>query len=187
VELDDIIIGCKNGDTKCQNSLVAMFAARLMALCFRYTKEKELAKDALQDTFISAFKYIHTFEGKGSFEGWLRKIAVNSALKVYGKMYQMHTYEDTLIDVNTYAEVPDVYSHLSIEDILSLLNKLPHAQRVIFNLNVVEGYNHAEIGEMLGITESTSRSALCKARSRIIELLKEEEKVPDHYKKLSFI
>lgn len=187
MELDDIISGCKRGDQKSQNSLVAMFAARLMALCYRYTKEKELAKDALQDTFISAFKYIHTFEGKGSFEGWLRRIAVNCSIKAYSKMYQMHTYEDKLIDVNMHTELPDVYGHLSIEDILKLLNKLPHSQNLIFNLSVVEGYNHTEIAEMLGITESTSRSALCKARARLIEIMKEEERIPESYKKLSFI
>jgi RNA polymerase sigma factor (sigma-70 family) len=186
LEIEEIIEGCKAGNQKCQNSLVHTFAPRLMALCMRYTKNEDLAKDALQETFIAAFKYIHTFENKGSFEGWLRKIAANSSIKLIKKMYEVHLYDETMIDNNAFAEVPDVYSNLSIEEILKLLHKLPHSQNVIFNLSVVEGYNHAEIGQMLGITESTSRSTLCKARNRLVELLNEENIKQNNFPKWSF-
>lgn len=150
------------------------FATRLMAVCMRYTHDQELAKDALQETFINAFKYIQSYSGKGSFEGWLRRIAVNCSLKVFKTMYEVHTLEEAAIDANSFAEVPDVYSSMAKEDIMLLLNRLPHSQYVIFNLNVIEGYHHHEIATMLNITESTSRATLCKARNRLVEILQNE-------------
>ncbi|MBK8701271.1 MAG: RNA polymerase sigma factor [Saprospiraceae bacterium] len=174
MELEEIIAGCKKGNEKCQNNLVAMFATRLMALCMRYTHDKELAKDALQETFINAFKYIQSYSGKGSFEGWLRRIAVNSSLKTIKTMYQVHLVEEAAIDSNAFAEIPDVYSSMGKEEIIRLLKRLPHSQYLIFNLIVIEGYNHGEISQMLDITESTSRATLCKARNKLVEILKEE-------------
>jgi RNA polymerase sigma factor (sigma-70 family) len=153
---------------------VQLYATRLMALCMRYTHDQDLAKDALQETFINAFKYIHSYSGSGSIEGWLRRmrsIAVSKPLKT---MYEIHTLEETAIDTNAFAEVPDVYSSMGKDDIMALLTRLPHSQYVIFNLNIIEGYNHGEIAQMLNITESTSRSTLCKARNRLVEILQNE-------------
>ena len=174
MELEEIIKGCKAGNDKCQFSLVQHFATRLMAVCMRYTHDQELAKDALQETFINAFKYIQSYSGKGSFEGWLRRIAVNCSLKVIKTMYEVHTLEEAAIDTNAFAEVPDVYSSMAKDDIMELLNRLPHSQYVIFNLSVIEGYHHTEIATMLNITESTSRATLCKARNRLVEILQSE-------------
>lgn len=118
---------------------------------------------------------MHTYEGKGSFEGWLKRIAVTSSIgqkKKFSKMY----FED--ITENTtwaFAEVPDVYSQMGTEEILSLLKKLPESLCMVFNLFVVEGYNHGEISALLGITESTSRAALCKARNRLCEYISQQE------------
>jgi RNA polymerase sigma-70 factor (ECF subfamily) len=153
--------------------MIKTFAPKLMAICMRYTKNKDLANDALQETFISALKYINSYSGSGSFEGWLKRIAVNSSL-TFIKNLKAHTWSDeSVIDTNAFAEVPDIYSTIGKEEILSLLNKLPYSQFVVFNLSVVEGYNHSEISDMLGITESTSRATLCKARNRLVEILTE--------------
>ncbi|MBP6396529.1 MAG: RNA polymerase sigma factor [Saprospiraceae bacterium] len=184
MELEEIIQGCKNGNEKCQNSLVQLYATRLMALCMRYTHDRDLAKDALQETFINAFKYIHSYSGSGSIEGWLRRIAVNCSLKTIKTMYEIHTLEETAIDTNAFAEVPDVYSTMGKDDIMALLTRLPHSQYVIFNLNIIEGYNHGEIAQMLNITESTSRSTLCKARNRLVEILQNENFTEKLYAKV---
>ncbi len=89
-------------------------------------------------------------------------------------MYEVHTLEEAAIDTNAFAEVPDVYSSMAKDDIMELLNRLPHSQYVIFNLSVIEGYHHTEIATMLNITESTSRATLCKARNRLVEILQSE-------------
>ncbi len=181
--IDDIIAGCKAGHQKCQNDMVHMFAPRLLALCQRYTNDRDLAKDALQETFISAFKYINSYNGSGSFEGWLRRIAVNSSLKMIKTMNSRHFVDESVIDTNAFAEVPDIYATLNKEEILLLLNQLPHAQFVVFNLTVIEGFNHGEIAAMLSITESTSRATLCKARNKLVEIIKKED--PEMYEKLN--
>ena len=92
--------------------------------------------------------------------------------------------EETAIDTNAFAEVPDVYSTMGKDDIMALLTRLPHSQYVIFNLNIIEGYNHGEIAQMLNITESTSRSTLCKARNRLVEILQNENFTEKLYAKV---
>ncbi len=181
--IDDIIVGCKAGNQKSQNSLVHTFAPKILALCQRYTNDKDLAYDALQETFISAFKYINTYSGSGSFEGWLRRIAVNSSLKVIKTMKSRYFEDESVIDTNAFAEIPDIYGTLNHEEIVKLLNKLPHAQFVVFNLHIIEGYNHSEIATMLNITESTSRASLCKARNKLVEIIKTAD--PDLYYKIN--
>jgi RNA polymerase sigma factor (sigma-70 family) len=174
LELKEIIEGCKCGDRRSQNSLVHMFAPRLMAVCMRYVGNRDMAQDALQDTFVNVFKYIHSYSGEGSFEGWLRRIAANCSLNFIKVLKHHMTEDDGIIDTNTFAEVPDIYSQLGHEEIMHLLGKLPQSFNLVFNLYIIEGYNHAEIAHMLHISESTSRSTLCKARNRLIEIMQEE-------------
>jgi RNA polymerase sigma factor (sigma-70 family) len=182
-DIDHILEGCKSGDQRSQNNLVQMFAPKLLSICQRYTNDRDLAKDALQETFLSAFKYIHTYNGSGSFEGWLRRIAVNSSLKLIKSMNSRYFADESVIDTNAFAEVPDIYATLNKEEIMKLLNKLPHSQYVVFNLVVIDGLNHAEIAAMLSITESTSRATLCKARNKLVEIIKAED--PETYFKLN--
>jgi RNA polymerase sigma-70 factor (ECF subfamily) len=143
----------------------------------RYTSDKELAKDALQECFINVFKYIHKYEGKGSFEGWIKRIAVTCTLTIHKKYHQIYFVEETVVDQYSQTNIPDIYSDLGVEEIMALLKKLPESLYLVFNLNVVEGFNHGEISEMLGITESTSRAALCKARNKLVELIKKQNVV----------
>lgn len=159
------------GDRKCQNSLVQTVAPRLLAVCKRYCPESDYAADALQETFINVFRYIHTFDGRGSFDGWLRRVAVTSCLAVrkkYGKL-DFTAIPDDGFDMQY--EVPDVYSRFGVEDILKLLDKLPQSLRIVFNMYIIEGFSHQEIGVILNITESTSRANLTKARARLVNLL----------------
>lgn len=174
LETEDIIKGCKEGNRRCQDALVQKFAPGLLSLCIRYTAERESARDALQECFLNAFRFINTYEGKGSFEGWLKRIAVTSAVthqKKFGKIF-FENYDDEASW--TYAEVPDIYSKMGKDEIMSLLKRLPESLYLVFNLYIVEGYQHNEIAELLNISESTSRSALCKARNRLTELIKKQ-------------
>jgi RNA polymerase sigma-70 factor (ECF subfamily) len=173
VNYEEIIQGCKLGDRKCQNSLVQTVAPRLLAVCKRYCPESNAAEDALQETFINVFRYIHTFDGRGSFEGWLRRVAVTSCLAVKKKYNKIDFTCLPEEDFDLHHEVPDVYSHFGIEDILKLLENLPQSLRIVFNMYVIEGFNHQEISEILNITESTSRANLTKARARLINMLEE--------------
>lgn len=147
------------------------FAPGLLSLCARYTSDRESAKDALQECFLNTFRFIHTYEGKGSFEGWLKRIAVTSAI-THEKKYRKIYFENIIEDASwSYAEVPDVYSKLGKDEIMRILKKLPESLYLVFNLYVVEGYQHHEIADLLHITESTSRAALCKARNRLADMI----------------
>ncbi len=146
-----------------------------MSICIRYTKNREFAKDVLQETFINVFKYIGGFEGRGSFDGWIKRIAVNCCLK-FIKMHKPVYYTGTLEDhQNHNVQIPLVFGKLLKEDILKLMDCLPPSMYTIFNLSIMENYNHREISEMLNISERTSRSTLSRARNRLIGIMKEEE------------
>jgi RNA polymerase sigma factor (sigma-70 family) len=170
----EIIEGCKSGDRKCQNSLVQEAASRLLAVCRRYCSDSEKAKDALQETFINIFRYLHTYNGSGSFEGWMKRIAVTCSIAVQKKSGPLYFSEQDISDDSNKASIPDVYSDLGVEEIIRLLDKLPKSLNMVFNMYVIEGYSHKEIGEILNINESTSRANLTKARARMIELIKAE-------------
>ena len=135
----------------------------------RYARNKEDAEDILQDSFIKIFKKIEQFKGNGSFEGWMRRVVVNTALKKYtvsrySKEFSVEEVKDTaLLNIN---DAP-AFNHLTEKDILLLIHNLPDGYRIIFNLYVIEGFQHDEIANMLGIQPGTSRSQLVKARQML--------------------
>lgn len=180
MEYLDIIEGCKQGNASAQSRLVKTFAPRLMAICIRYTKDRNHAQDALQETFVNVFKYINSYKGNGSFEGWLKRIAVNCSITFQKKIRPIHFADEMEMDRVSQAQIPDIYSTLGKEDILKLLDRLPKSYHVVFNLNVIEGYNHQEIGDILNITASTSRATLSRARAKLIEIMQEEGQVRNH-------
>lgn len=177
MQLEDIIKGCKEGNRKCQDALVQKFAPGLLALCMRYTSDREMARDALQETFISVFRFMDKFEGKGSFEGWIRRIAVTSSIATNRKYSRLHFDEIKEQDDWQHTSIPDIYQNLAVQDIMALLKQLPDSLYLVFNLCIVEGYSHEETAAILGIAEATSRSALCKARNRLAEIVKKQSDV----------
>jgi RNA polymerase sigma-70 factor (ECF subfamily) len=139
------------------------FAGKMMTVCLRYARHRMEAEDLLQDAFIKVFDNIHRFEGKGSFEGWIRRIVVNTALKNVSR----HSFQKENIGLEGIAESsadPSVFGQLTEQELLAMISKLPDGYRIVFNLYVIEGYSHREIADMLDIEESTSRSQLVKAR-----------------------
>ena len=135
----------------------------LLTVCRRYARDEAMAKDVLQETLIRIFQNIGKYKPTGSFEGWMRRIAVRRSLQWLEKSHFKHEiHAEIMPDEET--TVPEIYLKMGAEDILKLLNELPTGFRTVFNLFVVEGYNHKEIGELLNITENTSRSQLTRAR-----------------------
>lgn len=163
---NEIIQGCLNEDRRCQREVFNRYAGKMMTVCLRYTRHRMEAEDVLQDAFIKVFDNIRKFESKGSFEGWIRRIVVNTALKNSAR----HSFQKELMGVETVlesSEDPSVFSKMTEDELLKLISQLPDGYRTVFNLYVLEDYSHKEIAEALGIEESTSRSQLVKARNML--------------------
>ncbi len=175
----DIIKGCINNNALCQKSLFNRYASLLLGVCMRYARNKEDAEDILQDSFIKIFNKIGQFKGEGSFEGWMRRVVVNTALKKYSvSRYSKELSVEEVKDV-TVADSNDVpaFNHLTEKDLLVLIHNLPDGYRIIFNLYVIEGFQHDEIANMLGIQPGTSRSQLVKARQMLQREIIQTQKV----------
>jgi RNA polymerase sigma factor (sigma-70 family) len=148
--------------------LYERFAGKMYAVCLRYARTREDAADILQEGFVKVFTKLDQFQFQGSFEGWIRRVIVNTALRTYQK--QRYDYEQTGYERLPDMPVdPDAVSMLSEAELMGLVQRLPDGYRAVFNLVAIEGYSHAEAAEMLGIQESTSRSQLTKARRHLEE------------------
>ena len=171
----DFIEGCRKGDPKKQKQLFEELYAPMFRVCHRYTGQHADAEDCLMKGFMKAFQNIHKFrfENESSLFVWIRKIMVNESLMFIRQKHNfLLSIEDQFADVSIPAEV---VRDIDAEELNSLILSLPTGYRTVFNLNVVEGYDHREIAGMLGITESTSRTQLAKAKSRLKILLQQND------------
>lgn len=177
MNLETIIEGCKKKEPKCQEALVRKYAPILINICKRYVHDPDLAYDAMQECFLNTFKYIEKFSGKGSFDGWIKRIAVNCALGVRKKMKgDLYIHEmDQVLHLST--DIPDAVANLKEEELLKVVDELPESCGLIFKFFVIEGYAHKDIAEMLGIKESSSRSQLARAREKLILKLRKIDTV----------
>ena len=166
----EIINGCIKKDQQCQRLLFEKYAGIMMSLCQRYAKGEEETKDMMQEGFIRAFDCIHQFKFEGSFEGWLRRVMSSVAVRMATKNKIVFSDID-MVDTDAASVHPSVLSKLSEEEIHEMISQLPQGYRLVFNLYVVEGYSHEEIGNMLGIEASTSRTQLTKARRLLQSLI----------------
>lgn len=162
----ELIKGCIKQDPSCQRLLFEQYAGKMMTVCLRYAHDSMEAEDMLQEAFIRVFNYIDQFKFEGSFEGWIRRVVVNTALKHLQKkrlsFKEIDDHSQQAPRLESYA-----YSNLGEEELMKLINQLPDGYKMIFNLNVIEGYSHEEIAKMLDIQPSTSRSQLVKARKML--------------------
>ncbi|MGV3586062.1 MAG: RNA polymerase sigma factor [Adhaeribacter sp.] len=175
---DEIIAGCKQEKPHFQEKLYQLYSRRMMAICVRYTNNRFEAEDIFHEAFVKVFKYINTHEG-GSFEGWMKRIFVNTAINHYHKNRKYAAQLDYSAVEESVPAADDVLSNISSQELLLLINKLPEGYRVVFNLYVIEGYNHREIGEMLNIAEGTSKSQLAKAKGLLKKML-QQYSISDH-------
>ncbi len=160
---NDLIEGCLKDDRRMQEELYQRFSPRMYAVCLRYAGNADEAQDVLQDGFIKIFKKMDSFRGEGSFEGWMRRVFVNTAIEHFRrKRYLMPVTEK---EENTLeGKYTSVLDDLGAKDILALVQELSPGYRTVFNMYVVEGYTHREIADMLGISEGTSKSQLSRAK-----------------------
>lgn len=158
----DILAGCIKGTAQHQKALVMKYSDFLYATCLRYMGNSDDAKDILQDSFIKIFKAIHQYDpGRGKIKSWMCKICINTALKKLHKVNMKTSLDDVANIIPLKAKVED---DLQVEYMFVLIKELPEKYRTVFNLYVIEGYSHKEIGEMLGMQEVTSRSTLSRAK-----------------------
>ncbi len=164
-EINDLIKGCLEGNRRDQELLYRRYAGKLYAVCLQYSGNDDEAKDILQEGFIKIFENLHSYKFEGSFEGWMRRITVNTALEKYRSRNNLYKVEDIDQIAETDYE-PDTHdcSGLEANDLLGIIRELPPKYRMIFNLYAIEGYSHKEISKMVNISEGTSKSNLSRAR-----------------------
>lgn len=170
----ELIKGCQKGDRKSQYELYQKFSSGMMAVALRYSKSTQEAEDILQEGFIKIFDNISKFRGESSIGYWIKRIIINTALnhqrsKLY--LYPMVDVEDVQQGVNSLS-----VDSLAVEDLMDLVQDLPTGCQVIFNLYAIEGYQHKEIGEQLGISVGTSKSQYSRARKILMEQLEKQSK-----------
>ncbi len=171
---EELIQQCKDGLSTGQEVLYNQCANMMFRLCFRYLHEENEAEDAMIKGFVKVFNNIHKFDyrGKGSLNGWIKRIMVNECLMELRKRKMLTSPLDNSLQVEVEAEA---LSHLGAEHIYNLISQLPNGYRTVFNLHVVEGYPHKEIAEKLNISENTSKSQLSKAKAMLRRLIEENE------------
>lgn len=167
---------CAKGDRTAQKRLYDRLAPKMFAVCLRYMGDRDSAEDILQDGFVTLFSKIDSYSGEGSFEGWARKIFVNTALMSLRKNDILKQSEDIEAAWGLSAPDASALQRVSYRELLQLVAKLPPGFRTVFNMYVIEGYSHKEIGDALGISENTSRSQLMRARTVLQGWLKNREK-----------
>nr|WP_262904902.1 sigma-70 family RNA polymerase sigma factor [Hymenobacter pini] len=146
--------------------LYERFAGLMLGVCLRYLRRREDAEEALIVGFTKVFRALGQYRHEGSFEGWIRRIVVNEALGMLRRKEPLHmAIDDLTYDVP--ATAAEAESQLNAQDMMALLQELPAGYRTVFNLYALEGYTHPEIGELLGISEGTSKSQLSKARAML--------------------
>ncbi len=178
----DIIDQCKKENARAQNELFKRYAPKLLGICCRYIKDRDDAEDALQDAFIKIFLNINQFKGEGSFEGWMKRIAANTALnhlKEKNKIQFENLNQLSLTQVEEDEHEHQLLVEADAQRILKCIQDLPVGYRTILNMYLMEEYSHKEIAEKLGIEESTSRSQYTRARKALVELIntKKEKEV----------
>jgi RNA polymerase sigma-70 factor (ECF subfamily) len=172
----ELVEGCLSRDYSCQEAFYRRFAGKMYALCLRYANDSYEAEDMLQEGFIRVFDYLKQFRFEGSLDGWVRRIIVNTAITIYRKNKKIHLQED-LENVQDEAGdfSMDALDKLQTKDLLKLISRLPEGYRMVFNLYAVEGYSHKEIADMMGISESTSKSQFMKSRRHLLKSLQSQK------------
>ncbi len=172
-----LIESCMKGDRAAQKVLYDHLAPRMFPLCIRYVGDREQAEDILQDGFVTLFTHLDSFKGNGSFDGWARKIFVTTALMELRRKDALKMSEDLDTVRGMRTDITSQIQNIGYKDLMELITQLPPGFRTVFNMYSIEGYSHKEIGEILGISESTSRTQLSRARTWLQSKLKEIEDV----------
>ena len=162
MSLNELVKQCAKNDRKAQEEIYQLFSGKLFSICLKYSKNKQEAQDNFQDGFITIFNKIGQFKFKGSFEGWLKRVMVNTILLKYRQKNVLNLVIEEIPD-EVIVDIDD--DEVSLDFLLNLIQELPDRYRMVFNLYVLDGYSHKEISKMLHIAEGTSKSNLARARA----------------------
>jgi RNA polymerase sigma factor (sigma-70 family) len=171
--LEELILNCKNQDVKAQEELYKNFSSKLFSVCLKYSPSYHEAEDNLQDAFITIFNRIEQFKGKGSFEGWMKRVTVNTVLQKYRKQRVFNLSNEEQLEE---AEIEIEDNAVPLDFLLKIVQELPDRYRLVFTMYVLDDYAHKEISEIVGISVGTSKSNLARARGIL------KVKVEDYYK-----
>lgn len=177
MSLQQLIKNCIRQDTEAQSQLYKQFASKLFSLCLKYSKNYAEAEDNLHDAFITIFNKISQYNNKGSFEGWLKRIAINTSLQRYREDVGVYDIVNEGNIENVSIDLPN--EDVNIDFLLKIIQELPDRYRLVFNLYVLDGYSHVEISELINISTGTSKSNLARARLIL------KDKIEDHKAKSS--
>lgn len=167
----ELIQQCIKGNAKAQKALYTQHSGKMFGVCLRYADNEDEAKDFMQEGFIKVFTKLSTFNGNGSFEGWIRRTMVNTCLDNIRKMKYIKLHVELEHAKEQQYAFEDVLSIMATDDLLKLIQKMPKGYRTVFNLYAIEGYSHKEIGDELGVSENTSKSQYRKAKLYLQEKL----------------
>jgi len=170
----ELIDRCLSHEPSAQEELYMRYAPKMYGICLRFSGDAIEAKDLLQEGFIRVFQQLASFRSDGSFEGWLRRIFINTAININKRELRFSLKEKYNPEHHWREEQMDIFSQLSQKEFLDLIQQLPKGYRTVFNLFVIEGYTHREIGKMLKISENTSKSQLSGAKRSLRKRLTEQ-------------
>ncbi len=176
---EELIKRCQDNDRQAQELLYRQYSSILYGMCLKYAPNPMEAEDNLQDAFITIFQRIGQYQGKGSFEGWMKRIAVNTVLQKYRQKRLYDLPADDLMEEESDDELDDNSASLPLPFLLSIIQELPERYRLVFNLYVLDGHTHKEIAELLGISDGTSKSNLARARQLLQHKIKAFNKSND--------
>ena len=166
-----ILEGCLRNDSVAQRELYNTYSPKMLAVCFRYAHSREDAEDMLQEAFIKVFTQLRTFENRGSFEGWIRRIVVHTCINTLKKNKKFNESVDLIHAASISIREETVPAVVQVKQIVDCIRSLPIGYRTVLNLYAIEGYSHREIAQLLDIEESTSRSQFTRAKGMLEELL----------------
>jgi len=166
-----IIKGCLRNDAIAQRELYNRYSPKMLAVCYRFAHNREDAEDMLQEGFIKVFLQIHTFENRGAFEGWIRRIIVHTCINILKKNKKFNESVDIIHATGLQVREDSVPAIIQAKQVVECIRMLPIGYRTVLNLYAVEGYNHREIASLLDIEESTSRSQYTRAKSMLEDIL----------------
>lgn len=166
-----ILQGCLKNDATAQRELYNRYSPKMLAVCYRFAQNREDAEDMLQEGFIKVFTQIHTFENRGVFEGWVRRIVVHTCINILKKNKKFNESVDIIHATGVQVREESVPSIIQAKQIVECIRMLPIGYRTVLNLYAVEGYSHREIANMLDVEESTSRSQYTRAKAMLEDIL----------------
>ena len=166
-----ILEGCLRNDSVAERELYNTYSPKMLAVCFRYAHSREDAEDMLQEAFIKVFTQLRTFENRGSFEGWIRRIVVHTCINTLKKNKKFNESVDLIHAASISIREETVPAVVQVKQIVDCIRSLPIGYRTVLNLYAIEGYSHREIAQLLDIEESTSRSQFTRAKGMLEELL----------------